>query len=210
MYSTPKDLWKFTRAVMKIRLLSVQKTNEIFNSSQVYGYGWGIRDYDGLGAYGHYGAMNGFVGAMTYIPEGEYLVCFLTNDDNTPEYSIMEDLVKMINGNEVETPKRSTLIPLTESMKTKVVGDYLVKAGDTLKVFENDKRLFLQETGQNQHELFPIDSLEYSFKLFEFNAVFSDPIKEYSDTLKFIGKSKLVAKRITVTKKNFQQYRIVW
>lgn len=197
MYSTPNDLWKFTQALMNNSLLPTRITKEIFASSTGYGYGWGIRNYDGDTAYGHFGAMNGFVGAMTFIPEGEYFVCFLTNDDNTPEYTIMEDLIGMIKGQEISLPKRMNLIPLTDQMKRHVIGDYLVKEGDTLRVFERENGLFLRETGQLEHELFPIDSLEYAFTLFEFNAVFSEPVGQVSDTLRFIGKSNVIAKRIS-------------
>ncbi len=205
MYSTPSDLWKFTQAVVHSTLLSPEKTTEIFNIEKYYGYGWGIRDFNGIKAYGHYGAMNGFVGAITYIPDGKFFICFLTNDDNTPEYSITEDLVKIIDGKDVALPKKTVLIELTENMKSKVTGDYLVKKGDTLSVFELDNKLYMQETGQIKHELFPIDSLEFELTLFEFKVVFSEPINTYSDTLKFVGKSNLRAKRITVPNKTYKQ-----
>jgi CubicO group peptidase (beta-lactamase class C family) len=198
MYSTPYDLWMFTKAVVQSKFLSQEKTSEIFKIEKYYGYGWGIRDFNGVKAYGHYGAMNGFVGAITYIPDGEYFICFLTNDDNTPEYSIAEDLVKIINGENVSLQKMTELVALTESMKSKVIGDYLVKKGDTLSVFELDNKLYMHETGQIKHELFPIDSLEFELTLFEYKVAFSEPIDMYSDTLKFVGKSNLNANRITV------------
>lgn len=173
MYSTPIDLLKFTQSVMHSKLLPSEKTNEIFNSEKYYGYGWGIRDFNGVKAYGHYGAMNGFVGALTFIPEGEYVICFLTNDDNTPEYSITEDLVKLINGDNIEPPITKKMIELPQHRKAQVIGDYLVRVGDTLKIFELENKIYMQESGQMRHELFPIDSLEFNLTLFEFNVVFS-------------------------------------
>jgi len=70
MYSSTMDLWKFTHRLMKSELLDIRKTAEIFDFDY-YGYGWGIRDFNGIKAYGHYGAMNGFVGSLTYLPEQE-------------------------------------------------------------------------------------------------------------------------------------------
>ncbi len=201
MYSTPFDLWKFTQAVVRSKLLPPEKTDLIFNIEENYGYGWGIRNFNGIKAYGHFGAMNGFVGGLTYIPQGEYFICFLTNDDNTPKYTITDDLVKIVNGEDVMPPRVTKLIKLTEGMKSNVIGDYLVKERDTLKVFELDGSLYLQETGQVMHELFPVDSLEFEFTLFEFNAIFSEPIGGYSDTLTFEGKSNVRAVRITVPNK---------
>lgn len=199
MYSTPEDLWKFTMAVMSSKLLPAEKTEEIFQVSERYGYGWGIRNYDGVAAYGHHGAMNGFVGSMTYVPEGEYFVCFLTNDDNTPEYTLAEDLVAIIGGKVVVQPTEEKLIELSSAMKMSAIGDYLIKPGDTLKVFEAEGKLYLQETGQVKHELFPVGGDEYAFQLFEFRAVFSEPKEGKSQTLSFVGKANLSAKRIAVS-----------
>lgn len=97
MYSNVYDLWEFNKAIFNNKLFSKEKTKEIFeNNNGQYGYGWGIRDFDGIKAYGHWGGMNGFIGAITYIPEDDYFICFLTNDDNTPKVKINKDLVNIL------------------------------------------------------------------------------------------------------------------
>lgn len=131
--------------------------------------------------------MNGFVGALTFIPEGEYFICFLTNDDNTPKYALTEDMIRILNGEEVQPVEPEKLIELTPKMKSEVIGDYLVRPGDTLHVFEQDERLYLRETGQMKQELFPIDSRKYAFTLLEFKAVFSEAVGGVSDTVEFVG-----------------------
>jgi CubicO group peptidase (beta-lactamase class C family) len=99
MYSTPYDLCKFTQAVMNSTLLPIDVTEQIFtNNSGRYGYGWGIRSFTSK-ACGHHGGMNGFIGSITYIPESKMFLCFLTTDDNTPKYSITEDIVALVTGN---------------------------------------------------------------------------------------------------------------
>ncbi len=136
MYSTPKDMLKFTKAVFNSKLLSAEKTKEIFtNNTGNYGYGWGIRNYNGTKAYGHYGGMNGFIGAITYIPAGDYFICFLTNDDNTPKQKITTDLVAIINGEEVKPPAKITATKVTDAIANEVMGKYLIKQGDTLSVY---------------------------------------------------------------------------
>ncbi len=197
MYSTPIDLWRFTQAVMKCTLLPKSKTNEIFeNNLGKYGYGWGIRNYEGKKAYGHFGGMNGFVGSITYIPDGEYFVCFLTNDDNTPKNTIAEDLTSITMGKDVANPVLTSLIDLTDKMVKAAAGDYLIKAGDTLHVFEENDHLFIKETGQEQHELFPIGNNEYSLVLIESNVSFSEIKEGEAQELKLLGKANLSAKRI--------------
>lgn len=195
MYSTTLDLWKFTQALMQSNLLSQEKTNEIFTCEKHYGYGWGIRNFDGLKAYGHYGRMNGYVASLSYIPKDEYFVCYLTNDDNTPQQTLTKDLLQLIQGKNPKLPVYRQLVPLTNNMKSMVLGNYLVKPGDTLKVFELNESLYMQETGQTKHELFPVDSLEFEFALFDFTVAFSKPNYLNSDTLKFVGSSELKAIR---------------
>ncbi|MEM6264939.1 MAG: serine hydrolase domain-containing protein [Bacteroidota bacterium] len=211
MYSTPWDLWKFTQAVMNHTLLPSETTERIFNNS-VYGYGWGIRTFDRVKAYGHHGGMNGFTGSITFLPEEAYFICFLTNDDNTPNYTLSEDLVSMVMNKPVALPLPEKLIPLTPDMKHLVVGKYhkgtidedsecnLIRERDFLTVSEENNKLYLQETGQPRHELFPIDSNRYALTLLEFHAVFCDVDSGRSQTLKFEGRSNVVARRLKLFK----------
>ncbi len=196
MYSTPQDLFLFCKAVMGSHLLDSQKTNAIFKISEVYGYGWGICNYAGSRAYSHHGGMNGYVGSMTFIPEGEYFICFLTNDDNTPKYRMAEDLASLVLGKDVENPHPTPLIPLTEEMKTLAIGSYLLKPGDTLHIYEQAGSLFMKETGQESHELFPYKEDGYSLSLLEFRVIFSDNQAKIAQSLILDGKTKTEALRL--------------
>jgi len=197
MFSTNHDLWKFTTAVMSSRLVSLEKTKQIFDSGKYYGYGWGIRDFEGIKAYGHYGGMNGFVGAITYIPDGEYFISFLTNDNNTPKIRITNDLVSIIQGEDTPLPLETKLIQLPLKTRQQITGDYLIQNGAILKVFEQDGKLYLQENGQAKHEMYPFDNNKFSLSLLEFNVVFENFSNDKTQTLKFVGKDLLLtAQRI--------------
>ena len=196
MYSTTSDLYSYTKAVMESRLIPKELTQEIFKVSDQYGYGWGIRFFDELKAYGHFGGMNGFVGSINYIPKDQYFICFLTNDDNTPKYAIVANLVDLIKGKSVELPIKKTLVDLNESMVKKTEGNYLIKPGDTLKVFEHEGNLYLQETGQLKHEMFPIGQAVFTFTLLEFNVIFKHLENKCYQALELKGKINLAAKRI--------------
>jgi CubicO group peptidase (beta-lactamase class C family) len=198
IYSTTHDLWKFTQAVMLGKLISVEKTEQIFESGPNYGYGWGIRNFEGIKAYGHYGGMNGFVGAITFIPEGEYFIYLLTNDDNTPKVRITTDLVSMILGKDIPLPEKTKLIDLSQKASQEIIGNYLVKDADTMKVFENNGKLYIQENGQVKHEMFPYNNYKFSFDLLEFNAVFENLENDKTQLLKFVARDTILsAKRIT-------------
>lgn len=198
MYSTNADLWKFTKAVLNAKLVSAEKTKQIFTSRNYYGYGWGIRNFEGTKAYGHYGGMNGFVGAITFIPDGDYFISFLTNDNNTPKIRITRDLVSIIQGNDVPLPVETKLIKTPLEIRKQIIGNYATKNGGTLKVFEEDGKLYLQENGQTKHEMFAFDNYKFSFSLLEFNVVFENLESDKTQILKFMNPNIiLTATRIT-------------
>lgn len=197
MYSTPEDLWKFTKAVMKSELLPREKTNDIFlKNSGKYGYGWGIRKNDNDIFYGHHGGMNGFVGSTSYFPADDYFICFLKNDENAPWYTLANDLVKMISGAAVSTPEKQILAQPSAKNINELIGKYLIKQGDTLSVFTSKNKLYMQETGQYRHQLFPIGNNKFVFTQLEFIAQFSPPEKHENQWLKFKGAINLKATKI--------------
>ncbi|MEZ4720980.1 MAG: serine hydrolase domain-containing protein [Flavobacteriales bacterium] len=191
MYSTVADLVKFAKAVMTNQLLPSTKTKEMFeNNSGFYGYGWGIRDFDGSKAYGHYGGMNGFWGSLTYVPEPDIHIVFLTNDECTPKTTITNDLVSILKGQSPPMPGLQKYIAYSDSTCEHVKGDYLIKEGDTLHVYSADQRYFMQETGQIPYELFQVGRSEFAFILHEYTAHFS------ADSLTFKGLVNFSANRI--------------
>ncbi len=197
MYSTTYDLWKFTMAVMNSKLLPNERTKSIFASGLgSYGYGWGIRDYDSLLAYGHLGAMNGFVGGITYIPDGDYFIAFLTNDDITPRYTVAENLAKIVMGKVVDLPIKKEYIQLRKDQIEPHLGKYMIKPGNTLDVFMDNGLVYMKESGQMRQELFPIGDNKYTFSILEMDVVFEDISKGKAQVLKLVGKNEIVAKRV--------------
>jgi CubicO group peptidase (beta-lactamase class C family) len=196
MYSTAEDLYKFTKAVFDHKLLSPEKTQEMLSkNSGSYGCGWAIRDIDGVKAYGHNGGMNGFVGSITYLPETDYFICFLTNDDNTPKYTLSKDLVSLTQGKAIEAPEKQNLMELNDEYKEIVTGEYQVKKGHTFTVFTEGSRLFLQESGNKKQELFPVDSFRYVPALLEFQIDFDNREGGKTQLLQMTGLWELDARR---------------
>ena len=79
MHSTVWDLQRFTLAVINSELLPKTITKKVFeNNGSYYGYGWGLRDFDGIKGYGHHGGMNGYWGSITYLPESPNIHLFFS------------------------------------------------------------------------------------------------------------------------------------
>lgn len=202
MYSTTNDLLKFTRSVVDGILISKEKTKEIFESGEYYGYGWGIRNFDGIRAYGHYGGMNGFVSSVIYIPKEEYFICFLTNNDNTPKVRITADLIALLQGQDIPLAHKTPIRILSEKRRDQVVGSYKIKNKGVLHVFKEDHQLYLQENDQEKHELFAYDDYKFSFELLEFDVMFEILEDDKTQLLKFVGRDTILsAERIKVPNK---------
>jgi len=194
MYSTCSDLRKFTLAIMKSELLPNEKTKEVFeNNTGYYGYGWGIRNFDGVKAYGHHGGMNGYWGSITYIPENETFLCFLTNDYNTPKHTINRDVVSILNGNEAALPEMYEARSIDEQTIDHISVDYLVKPGDTLSVFSDSNHVFMQETGQIAYELFQVGEERFVTTIHEFDIYFNN------DSIHYKGMVNLSAPKLSLS-----------
>ncbi|UTW61787.1 beta-lactamase family protein [bacterium SCSIO 12741] len=189
VYSNLEDLRCFTRAVFQGTLFATHHLESIgAESSSIYELGWGIRSLDSLQLIGHVGAMNGFVGGISYWPEEDLFIGYLTNDDNTPRFEISHSLSQLALGYKVPIPERKTYRNQTDVDIGLYTGRYLVKPGDTLRVYEDGGQLYLQETGQESHIMFGYGANRFDFERLEFNAVFRDSIGEGFQTLVFENK----------------------
>ncbi|MGB0391742.1 MAG: serine hydrolase domain-containing protein, partial [Salibacteraceae bacterium] len=199
MYSTLGDLKRFTEAVFKAELFSAVILDKLKNdNSGKYGFGWGIRNVDSNRFYGHVGAMNGFVGGINYLPEEDLFIGYLTNDDNTSRYSISSSLTQLALGNDVPPVNKRTYKALSSDSLLDYAGNYLIKPGDTLKVFTKEKQLILQETGQAPQQLFCFGKHQFDFEQLEFDVRFNINNGVVADSLFFErkGNSFLRAARI--------------
>ena len=186
MYSNLADLRRFSQAVFSGELFS-RKLLEKLKSDNAgkYGYGWGIRRVDSLFIYGHIGAMNGFVGGINYLPKEDLFIGYLTNDDNTPRYTISRDLTKLALESKVTVPENKKYRNLSKKESKLYHGNYLIKTGDTLMIFESNDHLFMKETGQEAHRLFCFGNNKFDSEKLEFDVVFQDSLNDSFGFLTF-------------------------
>ncbi|MEZ4805623.1 MAG: serine hydrolase domain-containing protein [Bacteroidia bacterium] len=172
MYSTCTDLKTFTYAIVENKLLPTKYNELIFNTKEPYGFGWGTRQFEDYVAFGHHGAMNGYSGSITYLPQDDVFVCFLTNDDNTPRNKVFNDLIKMLKHDSIVIPRKINYVEHRVENLKKHEGSYLIKQGDTIRIRRRGNQLFLKETGQEEMELYAVDSNSYKFNILEFEVRF--------------------------------------
>jgi len=196
MYSTPQDLRRFTRAVFKESNPQKQHIKTILEGER-YVFGWGIRDYtDSSRAIGHIGAMNGFCGSITYYPDEDLFICILTNDDNTPKYTITEQLSRLMHGEDIDLPTQYQSVALDENSRKQYLGNYLIQPGDTLTVYQDDGQLFMQETGQTPLALFAVGDKRFIFEQLEMEALFIQKEGQSFNKIKLEGLHKIEAIKV--------------
>jgi CubicO group peptidase (beta-lactamase class C family) len=86
-YSTVEDLLKFAMALQEYKLLNAKYT-EMATTAQVqtpmdsgYGYGFTVRNFNGISCYGHNGGGFGINGELEICPSNGYVVAVLANAD---------------------------------------------------------------------------------------------------------------------------------
>ncbi|MBR9860667.1 beta-lactamase family protein [bacterium] len=193
MYSTSEDIQRFTQAIFNQSFLGAHFSEEIL-SSEAPGYclGWGIRK-DSLGIYyGHLGAMNGFQAALAHFPIGNFNIIVLSNEQNCPKSSIINDLRKNILLGESISTETLNYLNLDREALLQYTGDFMIKPGDTLHVWVQDNQILMRETAQDTLEVYPIENNKCAVEQVEFLFEYSKDFNE----IQFLNSSGLVAKRI--------------
>lgn len=112
LMSTSDDMLKWQSALTQHVLLSKESTEKAFNTYKLnsgqefsYGYGWHVKEIDGIKDLEHGGSIFGFKTMGVYIPEVDIYVLGLTNCDcNSPT-----QLVKNIAAKALQWDKNSGL-----------------------------------------------------------------------------------------------------
>lgn len=198
MYATTADLHRFMLALSRSALLHADMINQMFSGHTFghYGYGIGIR-HQADTFYGHTGRMNGFLATMNWRPAGDLFVLIIANDEYAPIHGMTEDVFAILSGQPYEMPLPRIPIELSDADAERLVGSYVIREGDTLHVRYRDHRFFMQETGQQELEIYPETKDTFFFDQLETNVVFQDAANGKLNTLILRQRRRdIVAKRI--------------
>lgn len=99
LMSTVEDMLKWQMALNKNLLLNKEHTNKAFSSYKLnngepteYGYGWHIKEVDGVQTREHGGSIFGFKSMAVYIPEKDIYIIGLSNCDCNSPTQIVKDI----------------------------------------------------------------------------------------------------------------------
>ncbi|NRB37406.1 MAG: beta-lactamase family protein [Pseudomonadales bacterium] len=76
------DMERWAQSLQENRLASVEETQEMFNATDDYGYGWITIKIAGIEAVLHDGGLPGFVAIMGMIPKDDSLIIILCNNSD--------------------------------------------------------------------------------------------------------------------------------
>lgn len=99
LMSTAEDMLKWERGVLEGKLLTQSTLQKVFQPHSLsngtpitYGYGWHIRDYEGITHYEHGGSIFGFKSMGVYLPDEDIYVIGLTNCDCNSPTQLVRDI----------------------------------------------------------------------------------------------------------------------
>ncbi|WP_406824757.1 serine hydrolase domain-containing protein [Pedobacter sp. KACC 23697] len=103
LMSTPADLLKWQNALTQHKLLNAAESLKAFSSYKLnngtpfnYGYGWHIKELEGLPVRTHGGSIFGFKSMGVYVPGEDIYVVGLTNCDCHSPTSLTENIARLV------------------------------------------------------------------------------------------------------------------
>ena len=103
LMSSLSDMLKWQNPLNKNVLLKAENSGKAFNKNKLnngdefsYGYGWHIRDIDGIITREHGGSIFGFKSMAVYIPAEDIYVIGFTNCDCFSPTKITQDIAKLV------------------------------------------------------------------------------------------------------------------
>ena len=170
--STVDDLARWDAAIDAGTLLKPESWKRIFSPMKLnngemsdYTLGWVVSKFQGEPVVSHAGGMPGFRSYVMRIPAQHVYIALLSNDESAeiqPEI-VVHKIAGIAIGKPIVKPKE---IQLTAAALDQFVGVYA--AGDErLTVRRDGARLFSQNPGDPEVELFPTSAVEFLIKAFD-------------------------------------------
>jgi CubicO group peptidase (beta-lactamase class C family) len=151
VYSTVEDMVKWFKAIMDYKLLSKSRVDEMFSGKPIQYYkGWSYQVIQGQLAFGHSGGITGFNTQMIAIPDEDLFVIILANNSVLPLNNLVKDLAAIAIGKEVEIPLKKVSMEVPPMILKKFIGTYEHESGNSLKIGEENGKLFLYLFGSKR------------------------------------------------------------
>lgn len=176
--SSVDDLALWDAAIADDKLIKHTSRERIFTPYKLpggeispYGSGWVISQFQGRTIASHGGGIPGFRAYVVRIPEDHVYVALLTNDETAetqPEY-----VARRIAGIAIGKPIiDAKIIKLDVTILDTYLGQYRAGEDESLTVRRQGDRLFAQDPGNPEVELFPISEDTFIVKAFDARITF--------------------------------------
>ncbi|WP_080059426.1 serine hydrolase [Spirosoma aerolatum] len=171
MYSSVGDLYRWAQAMLTNQLLKPASQKLAFTAIKPgnWSYGWGINLFQkGQKLVFQNGNLPGFATFFVLLPEDNTVLIMLANVDDTSDATTLEPLLKdllfITYGMPYQMPVSFRTVSVNDSILETYVGSYQLAPNRILSITFDNRKLFLQVTGQQRFELFPSSETDFFLK----------------------------------------------
>ncbi len=178
LYSTVDDLYKWSLIMDGGgKLVSAKTAQEIFTPGlEGYGYGWFIDKSFERTRLSHTGGLPGYASDLTKFPEEKLTIVIFSNIDNVRTSRVKRDITAMVLGKLWDMPVSGNVAALTPEQFAKLLGNYKMSDGATLRIFkdpEPNSLLAAHIPDRYMAGLIPMSATEFYMPLTEGRAIFT-------------------------------------
>jgi CubicO group peptidase (beta-lactamase class C family) len=139
LYSTVDDLYKWDQALYTDSVMSAASKDQMFTPGLFdYGYGWIIKQQDGVKTIEHGGGINGFNTFLTRNPDSKRLIVLLNNTGAAPLQAMAGGVRDILNGKQPAAPRVPAAPLLFKTYESSGLGAALAKAKELQSSKEYD------------------------------------------------------------------------
>lgn len=173
LYSTTQDMFKYSRSLCNETLLTHESLDKIFTphygnwSSYGYGYGWDLTERYGHKKLSHGGCIGngGYNSLMIRFPEQDYVLIFLTNNDNRIALeAVSQSLEAIVFGEDYVIPQELIRARVDEELLKQYVGSYKFQGNFTLSVRFKDGNLYSTADDGKEYEIIPASDTTFIYE----------------------------------------------
>ncbi len=128
--STTGDLLRLSRGLARGRLLSARNVKQMHGLlDSGLGYGWAPTELAGHAAVSWPGVIDGFNGAVVYVPEDDTTIIVLSNSEVVPAGRLVDDIATLIYDDELTRREEALEAPVPIEDQLSAVGRYVPTRG---------------------------------------------------------------------------------
>jgi CubicO group peptidase (beta-lactamase class C family) len=168
LISNVEDLWKWNEGLYSYKILKKETLEKAFvpfklkdGSLIEYGYGWILKNVNGIKSIEHGGAITGFLSNEIYYPEENVFIAALFNCECAPKDELSVDIASLALGKTFQTE-----VKVDAALLNEYVGIYTlsIDTNRTITITNENGHLFAKISGQGTIPLIFQSDTKFQFK----------------------------------------------